>query len=165
MKRATAIVLLLTVLGALSAAAVAADEVTAVVIPAGSSHRIDSLEALASIYRRKKQYWPDGQAVEPINLPAADPRRRRFSQAVLGLTPDQLDAYWNELYFHGVLPPKVLQSAEAVLRFVSMTPGGVGYVPWCSVDSRVAVALVLDADGAVPERPPAASCKREPPGR
>lgn len=141
--------------------ALAADEPMAVVIAEGSRHRIEGLPALTEIYRRKKQYWPDGQHIEPINLPADDPRRLRFSQAVLGMPPDQLDAYWNELYFHGVLPPTVLQSVEAVLRFVSMTPGAIGYVPLCSVDSRVMIALTIDTGGPASERFSPAACKRE----
>jgi len=57
--------------------------------------------------------------------------------------------YWNARYFHGVLPPYVLSSEEAVLRFVAETPGAIGYVPYCDADKRVTVVLVISAKGHV----------------
>ncbi len=132
----------------------------AVIVPAGSSHRLAGREALAAVYRRKKQYWDDGQRIEALNLPAEDPRRQRFSQIVLGLTPQQLDTYWSEMYFHGVLPPHVLASVEAVLRLVSDTPAAIGYVPLCNADARVSILFVFDADGKAVEKPSLEACPR-----
>ncbi len=104
---------------------------------------------LAAIYRRKKNYWEDGTKIEPVNLPAESPARRTFSKAVLGYAPEELEQYWNDRYFHGVLPPYVLSSDEAILRFVAETPGAIGYVPYCDADKRVAVVLVINAKGHV----------------
>ena len=163
--RAAVLLAMLGLCTRLPLAIAAGEEPLAVVVPADSPHRVESREVLAEIFRRKKQYWADGRRIEPVNLPADDPRRQRFSQLVLGLMPEQLDAYWDEMYFHGTLPPQVLKSVEAVLRFVSMTPGAIGYVPLCSADSRVAVALSLDAAGAVVERPSPLACRRDQPGR
>ena len=119
-------------------------EPVAVVVPAGSAHRIDSALQLAQVYRKKVQRWPDGQRIDAINLPAQDPLRRSFSQVVLGVLPEQLDAFWNEMYFQGVLPPKVLNSPEAVLRYIAATPAAVGYVPSCRVDRRVVVVFTFE---------------------
>ena len=136
------------------------DDGLAVIVPAGSSHRLGGLQALAAVYRRKKQYWDDGQRIEAINLPVNDPRRQRFSQIVLGLTPSQLDDYWSEMYFHGVLPPHVLASVEAVLRLVADTPAAIGYVPVCSVDARVSMLFVIDAEGKIVDMPGQENCRR-----
>ena len=70
--------------------------------------------------------------------------RRWFSQQVMGATPEDLEGYWRDLYFNGVVPPFVLASEEAVLRFVAATPGAVGYVSGCLVDRRVRVLLQID---------------------
>lgn len=137
----------------------AGSEDIAIVVPAGSSHRVDELQTLAAIYRRKKQYWDDGARIEAVNLPADDPRRRQFSQRVLGELPEALDQYWNEQYFHGVLPPHVLASTEAVLRFVAATPAAIGYVPLCAADHRVTITMTIDATGAPVDKPSREACR------
>lgn len=102
------------------------------------------------LFAKKRLLWSDGGAVVPVNLAAGHPVRRAFSLAVFKRSPEQMNDYWNEQYFHGVLPPPVLASEEAVLRFVSVTRGAVGYVSACNVDRRVDVIAVLPgADGAV----------------
>lgn len=104
-----------------------------------------------AIYTRKRLLWPDRSRVLPVNLPASHPLRRNFSMWLFKRSPEDLQDYWNDEYFHGVLPPPVLASEEAVLRFVAATPGAVGYVSACSVDPRVDVAaLIASPDGTAP---------------
>lgn len=80
------------------------------------------------IYLRRQRFWRDGTAVAPVNLPATSPIRLAFSRAVLGRAPRDLVEFWNDLYFHGIQPPPVLDSERAVLLYVARTPGGLGYV-------------------------------------
>ncbi len=110
---------------------------------------------LADLFRRKLLVDARGNRLVPVNLPGSDPVRRAFSLAVLGLPPEEMESYWNERYFHGVSPPPVVASAEAVLRFVAATPGAVGYVPRCAVDARVVVVAEIAVSG-VPDAPCAA---------
>lgn len=98
---------------------------------------------LAAVFRRRVQALPDGRPLVPVNLPAEDPLRVAFSLAVFSLEPSAMDAYWNERYFHGVSPPHVVASDEAMLRFVAATPGAIGYIAACRVDSRVSVLMTL----------------------
>lgn len=98
---------------------------------------------LAAVFRRRLQALPDGPTLVPVNLPANDPLRIAFSLAVFSLEPPAMDAYWNERYFHGVSPPHVVASDEAMLRFVATTPGAIGYVAACHVDDRVSVLMTL----------------------
>jgi ABC-type phosphate transport system substrate-binding protein len=107
-----------------------------------------SSTAVASIFRRKRQLWADRSPIVPVNLPASHPLRRAFSLRILGSSPQDLQAYWNDQYFHGVLPPAVVASEEAVLRFVVETPGAIGYVWACSVDRRVLVVATLAVAGS-----------------
>jgi len=127
----------------------AAEEPLAVIVQATHSKLSMSKGELAAIYRRKRNYWEDGTKIQPVNLPADNPARRAFSKAVLGHAPEELEQYWNDRYFHGILPPYVLSSEEAVLRFVAETPGAIGYVPYCDADKRVTVLLVINAKGHV----------------
>jgi ABC-type phosphate transport system substrate-binding protein len=124
----------------------------AVVVGRGQSPAAALSPALVlGIFARKRQLWSDRSTIVPVNLPAAHPLRRKFSHWVFDKTPEEMQDYWNDQYFHGVVPPPVLASEEAVLRFVASTPGAIGYVSACTVDSRVEVlAVVQGPDGAAP---------------
>lgn len=106
---------------------------------------------LGLIFKRKKLFWPAGRGrIQPVNLPARDPWRLRFSETVLGARPEALDSYWNELYFQGIRPPHVVPSGAAMLRFVSDTRNAIGYVDACQPGldpSAVAVVAWIDARG------------------
>ena len=109
-----------------------------------------SRESLALIYQRRQQFWNNGLRVQPVNLPANAPLRRAFSRCVLGTIPEQTEEYWREMYFHGVLPPRVLGSERAIQLFVASTPGAIGYVTHCS---STADYIVLVTFGKVPDCP------------
>ncbi len=105
---------------------------------------LDSAE-LAAIFRRTQIIDQRGQPLVPVNLPGHDALRVAFSRTLFNLEPAEMEAYWNERYFHGVTPPHVVASVEAMLRFVAATDGAVGYVPLCAVDERVKVVARLVA--------------------
>lgn len=140
---------LLTLLIGITSALQAAEPVIAVIMPAQREAVSLDVDDVSQIYKRRKLLWPDGRRIEPVNLPADHPLRRRFTESVLRMTPDAMEGYWNEQYFHGVRPPHVLASEAAVLRFVAGTRNAIGYLPYCAVDERVRVLLLLDADGKV----------------
>ncbi len=121
-----------------------AEEMIAVIVPAAPLLTdAPSREELASIYGRKKLFWENGARIIPVNLPAAHRLRRSFSRLVLGALPEAMAAYWNAQYFHGIAPPYVLASEEAVLQFVATTPGAIGYVSASAVNRQVRVLLTL----------------------
>lgn len=81
-----------------------------------------------------------------MNQPPRSAVREAFSRLVLGAPPQEFTAYWNDLYFHGVSPPPVLGSDDAVLLYVERTPGAIGYTKVAAArtaGSRVRVVLVL----------------------
>ncbi len=123
---------------------VSAVELPFVVItsPGASDHRLTA-ETVSLIFRRKQNYWRNGTRIQPVNLPPAHPLRRAFSQSILGHAPEAMEDYLRDMYFHGVLPPYVLASEEAVVIFVASTPGAIGYVSACIPDHRVDVTLVV----------------------
>jgi len=122
----------------------AADE-TAFAVIAGPDTPLQALDSadVARIFERKQTFWPDGQRIHPVNLPPADPLRQRFSLAILGQPPEALVTYWRERYFHGVLPPHVLASENAVRLFVESTPGAIGYVSGCLPEAPLHALLVV----------------------
>lgn len=139
-------------------AATATAEPIAIITGAGSAKALRK-DDLILLYKRKKLFWADGTKAQPLNMPASHPLRRSFSQAVLNHSPEELEKYWNDQYFQGISPPYVLASEEAMLRFVSETPGAVGYISLCSVDSRVKVALVILTGNKISEEIPNFDCK------
>jgi hypothetical protein len=132
------------------------DHAFAVIVAADTlEHRL-SRESASLIFRRKQTFWENGKRIQPVNLPPAHPLRRAFSQCILGQEPQAMEDYWREMYFHGVLPPHVVASEEAVILFVLSTPGAIGYVSTCPTDPRVNVVLTV---GDVPNCPkPSATC-------
>lgn len=108
--------------------------------------RRDSLDTatVASIYLRKRRFWDDGAPIIPVNRESGSPLRESFARRVFGIESSQLSTYWNEQYFHGVLPPVTLSSTQSIKRFVAEEPNAIGYVEAESVDDSVRVALMLD---------------------
>ena len=128
----------------------AVEQSFAVIAANGTVDRLLSRETVSQIFTRKQNHWDSGLRIQPVNLPATHPLRRTFSQAVMGRLPEEMEDYWREMYFHGVLPPHVLASEEAVILFVASSPGVIGYVSTCYPDRRVTVVLVV---GVVPHCP------------
>ncbi len=130
----------------------------AVVVTPESADRFDARE-LALVFRRKKLFADDGERLTPVNLPADHPLRRRFSRSVLGQSPEALESYWNQQYFQGVLPPHVVESEAAMLRFVQATPHAVGYLHACHGASQLHTILVIDPAGDLHPPQDAPACE------
>ncbi len=122
----------------------------AVITAPGATEHPLTRETISLIFRRKQNHWENGTRIQPVNLPPANPLRRAFSQSILGHSPEAMEDYWREMYFHGVLPPHVLASEEAVVIFVNSTPGAIGYVSTCVPEKGVKVVLMV---GDVPACP------------
>jgi hypothetical protein len=106
----------------------AADESVAVVVGAGSAIRELDTEAIRDLFLRRRTLIVDGARIVPVNLPVGDAARDRFSVAVLGRRPAELQVYWDRLYFDGIRPPIVLPSAEALRRYLQVDVHAIGYL-------------------------------------
>ncbi len=136
---------ILCLLLALLLAPVSWGERLAVIVSADTPVTRLSVKQLQRIYLRKTLIGPDGIPWRPLNLPADHPLRRFFSHRVLRRDPEALAEYWNERYFQGVLPPYVVASETAVLRYVATTPGAIGYLHACHLDDdSVRVVAVFE---------------------
>jgi hypothetical protein len=144
--------LVLLVLGPTVSAAGPKDPGISVIMASSHAPTIMSPDEVALIFKRKKRLTTEGLKVQPVNLAASHPLRRAFSLRIFGQNPEELDEYWRDMYFHGVQPPFVLASEEAVIRFVAGTPGAIGYVSSCMVDNRVTVIMRMDATTECPRQ-------------
>jgi hypothetical protein len=141
---------LLAVLFGLALNTVAAPAVElpfAVIAAPGATEQHLSRHAISLMFRRKQNFWASGVRVQPVNLPSTHPLRQSFSQAILGQPPEAMEDYWREMYFHGILPPHVLASEEAVILFVNSTPGAIGYISACPPERKLNIVLLV---GEVP---------------
>ena len=107
---------------------------------------------LQDIFLKRIQVDDDGHPLQALNLPADDPLREAFSVEVLGRRPGAMQRYWTEQYFHGVSPPFVVRSPEAMVRYVAETRGAVGYLAQCQVDARVQVVAHLSVPADLASR-------------
>lgn len=119
-----------------------------------------ALSELRLIYWRKKQYWSGGHPIQPVNLHAEHPLRLLFSKTVLNNLPKEQSDYWNEQYFHGVRPPRSVQSEEAMLRYVTDTKGSIGYVDACHIDHRVHPILWISKNAITADSPDKLNCSK-----
>jgi ABC-type phosphate transport system substrate-binding protein len=134
----------------------------AVIVAKGAPPRSLNRETLADVFLRQQTFWANRDPIVPVNLDVSHPLRRSFSERVIRLNPDDLDNYWNDQYFHGIFPPHVLQSEEAVMRYVAETPQAIGYVSACMADSRVRTLLYLTPTGSQVDREHKLNCARTP---
>lgn len=71
----------------------------------------------------------EGQRLHVFVLDPRTTVHERFSKEVLGVFPYQLQNAWNRAVFSGTgAAPMVLGSEAEMLRRVTRTPGGIGYV-------------------------------------
>ncbi len=102
-----------------------------------------SIDDLRELYLRRRRLWPNGLRAIPLNLPADNPLRERFSRTVLGRSTQDLVSYWNARYFEGITPPTVLPSAAAIRAYLAVEPAAIGYLPAGEVDRTCRALLVL----------------------
>lgn len=113
---------------------------------------------LMLVFKKKLTLWENGQRIQAVNLPPEHPARKQFSMAVLKSLPEAQSSYWNDMYYHGVSPPHVLSSPEAVLKFVAETKGAIGYVPACMVDEKVQAIIWIDENLSIFNNRPELLC-------
>lgn len=124
------------------------DGALVVVVSAANTETPDP-DDVALMFKRRKLFWDSGKRVQPVNLPPDNPLRQHFSRHVLRMSPEAQEEFWNEQYFHGVLPPHVLASAAAMRRFVADTATAIGYLSACDLDASVRPVLEVAGDGRI----------------
>jgi hypothetical protein len=116
----------------------------AVVVGRASFVKEISRDTLRDVYLRRQRVWSDGTRAIPINLPAGNPLRERFSAFVLGRSTQELVSYWNARYFEGITPPAVLSSPAAIRAYLNAEPGAIAYLPATEVDESCRSVLSLE---------------------
>ena len=88
-----------------------------------------SREQVSRVFLRKVARWDGGTPVQPVDLAESAPARDLFTRAVHRRTVPMITGYWQRQIFSGrQLPPPDKPSEAAVVAFVRVTPGAIGYV-------------------------------------
>ncbi len=91
----------------------------------------------------KKRKFLKGLKLIPLNLPPENGLRKLVEKKVLGMDREEVELYWNKSYLHGVEPPLVLNSEEAVKEFVKKVKGSIGYISSEKLDEDLKVIYRL----------------------
>jgi ABC-type phosphate transport system substrate-binding protein len=87
-----------------------------------------------------KVYRGDLSGFKAFDLPEGNASRTAFADAYTGKSAAALKKTQDQNVFAGrSLPPKVLDSAADMVKTVSSTPNGIGYVPESAADESVRV--------------------------
>ncbi|MCZ4313307.1 hypothetical protein O4H66_07810 [Comamonadaceae bacterium G21597-S1] len=119
------VLLLLLLLAASMSGARAADGV--VVIGHPTVKRLDAT-IVTRIYTGRV-IEVDGVPITAINAPAGTSVRNRFLQVFLNQDEDKYTAYWTVRRYIGKgAPPREMSRSSDIIRFVTSTPGAIGYI-------------------------------------
>lgn len=127
MIRAKGFILVLVFL--LSSGSAAAQQPFRIIVhPDNPAMRLTSEEA-SRLFLKREARWPDGVAVEPVDLAGTNALRESFSVAVHGRSTARILAYWQQKVFSGELaPPPEVGNEDEVVQFVRSRRGAVGYI-------------------------------------
>lgn len=131
-------ILLMLLLAASTAGTRAADGV--VVIGHPSVKRLDD-QTVARIYTGRV-IEVDGVSITAVNANRGSTVRDRFLQVFLHQDEDKYTAYWTVRRYIGKgASPRELPKASDIIRFVTTTPGAIGYIDETEVQPGLNVLL------------------------
>jgi ABC-type phosphate transport system substrate-binding protein len=134
LSRSRWLVLILAVCGGVVSGAVAHAHETPPVgyqVIVNAANPVTSLPSseVARLFLKKTVSWPEGGAVEPVDLREDSDVRREFSKEVLGKDVSAVKGYWQERIFTGRAVPPIEKSSEAeAIAFVAANRDAIGYV-------------------------------------
>ncbi len=103
-----------------------------------------SKSKLAKIYLGKLRRFSNGQRIQPVDLPKKSKERKKFYQTVINKSESQMNRYWSKRKYTGKgKPPKLLNSAREVLKWVANNEGAIGYIDGKYLNKSVKVVLIL----------------------
>ncbi len=100
-----------------------------VIVNAQSGESSATREFLTGAFLKQATRWPGGEQLRPVDLRPDSATRSRFSEVVLRRSVSAVRNYWQQRIFTGRgVPPPEVESDAAVLQYVRLHPGSVGYV-------------------------------------
>ncbi|ARU59412.1 ABC-type phosphate transport system, periplasmic component [Oleiphilus messinensis] len=115
----------------------------AIVINPGKDVTLNEKD-ISRIFLAKVKTFPDGTEIVPVDLPLTSAQRQLINSNLINKTESQVRAYWSKLVFTGKgLPPKELESQEAVKQMIASNANVIGYIDAALVDDTVKVVTII----------------------
>ena len=87
-----------------------------------------SSDMLRRVFLGKRDRWPDGTKIVPLNIKAGSTERKTFDAAILKMDPDAASRYWIDQKIRGrIAEPKSAASVLLLQRVIARTEGAIGY--------------------------------------
>ena len=101
-----------------------------------------SQKELLEIYTLNQSHWDDGSRITVVDLKKNSDTRSAFYRHI-DIEEEDLRRIWLKKQFTGkALPPRILDSEDAVVEAVASTPGAVGYVNQSSLKNTKDVKIL-----------------------
>lgn len=114
-----------------------------VVVSAQNPIRILSRAELMDIYLGRRNRFPNGDPVVPIDQREGSSVHDEFYNRFLGQSPAQIRAHWSRLIFTGRgQPPRTVSNGDAMADSVAENLHAIGYVDLDLVDDRLRVVPI-----------------------
>jgi hypothetical protein len=134
MSKSRCLILLLASLGSWSAAS--AQDVVLVANKGVQVSEISNAD-LRAIFMGTRTRFADGSHAVPVTLKGG-PAHEVFLKNHVGEGPEEFRSQWRKVVFTGQgAMPKAFDSESALIEYVAVTPGAVGYVSRISSQHRV----------------------------
>ena len=92
-----------------------------------SANEIDS-KTIQRIFYGKKSRWADDTKIVPVMLQSGE-THTEFVENILKKSVTKFITYWKQALFTGKgIPPKSFDEESDLVRYVSETPGAIGFV-------------------------------------
>lgn len=123
--------------------AISASADIAVIVHSKNDVKLDR-EEIKNIFLAKKNIFPNGTLIKPVDQSEGNLIRNEFYQKIAGKSESDMKVYWSNLIFTGYgVPLKAFQDDQAVKNFVKETTNAVGYIDSKSVDASVKTIFTL----------------------
>lgn len=81
------------------------------------------------IFLGKQKRWPDGQPVKPVILKEGS-NQSKCIKKFINKTASSFSSYWKRAIVSGLgIPPKSYETVEELVKYVSVIPGAVAFIP------------------------------------
>jgi ABC-type phosphate transport system substrate-binding protein len=93
-------------------------------------------EEARTYFLKKSSAWPSGEKIRPVDVDGDPALRAAFLAKVLHMSAQDLERHWLEIKYQAAeSPPKRVDDAEGVIRYVGAFKGAIGFLPAASADA------------------------------
>lgn len=147
MKFYSPVPLILTALIALHSVSCVAYTSEKIVVVTNQKNEMEVLDkkGLINLFMGKYSAFPNGKQATPIDIEVEAKLKAEFYQALVGLPPARVNAYWSRLKFSGrVKPPEIELTIDDVKQRLEEDESALAYVYESYVTDKMKVVYRFD---------------------